>query len=189
VEVTLFFLRADGEALAPETRQIFRTATVNDRARQVLQALFGGSESGLLPAIPEGTTLREFYLGADGTAYVDLSPEFQSGLSTGSDDAITAVYAVVNTLTKNFDEIQKVKILVDGDEVDDLGGHISLSHPILPEMSLVKASGSTGQPARSGASRPSGSQPTADPNQPSDPNASRQSDPNSPAANQPPFQS
>jgi len=137
MDVTLFFLRADGEALSPEKRRIFRTATVNDRARQTLQALFEGSETGLLASVPPGTQTRELFLGSDGTAYVDLSAEFRDGLGHGSSDAVEAVYAIVNTLASNFGEIQKVKLLVEGDEVEDLGGHLDLSHPLLPEMSLV----------------------------------------------------
>jgi len=190
MEVTLYFMRADGEALAPEKRRIFRTATVNDRARQVLQALFEGSESGLLPAIPPGTTLREFYLGADGTAYVDLSPEFQNGLSDGSEDAVNAIYAVVNTLTRNFEEIQKVKILVGGDEVDDLGGHMSLSHPILPEMGLVNVRPTSGRPARRAPQpdQPSpGVQLPPDPNAAVDPNAPLKPAADKPTAYAPPF--
>jgi spore germination protein GerM len=147
MEVTLFFLRADGEALAPETRRIFRTATINDRARQALQALLGGSEAGLLPSVPPGTTLNELYLTRDGTAYVDLGPEFAREIERGSSDAVPAVYALVNTLSYNFPEILKVKILVEGDEVDDLGGHLDLSRPLLPEMGLVSTEPSTPPPA------------------------------------------
>jgi len=156
MDVTLFFLRADGEALAPETRRIFRTATVNDRARQALQALFEGSESGLPPSVPPGTSVREIYIAGDGTAYVDLSPEFREGLDRGSEDAVEAIYAVVNTLAVNFSEIHKVKILVAGDEADNVGGHLDLSHPILPEMSLVWS----GAPRAPRAPRPNAAPPT-----------------------------
>ena len=137
VQVTLFFVSADGESLAPEPRRIFRTATVNDRARQALQALFEGSQSGLLPSVPPGTLLRELYLARDGTAYVDMGSEFKRAIEVGSSDAVYAVYGIVNTLAYNFPDILKVKILIDGDEAEDVGGHLDLSRPILPEMSLV----------------------------------------------------
>jgi hypothetical protein len=171
MDVTLFFLRADGEALAPETRRIFRTATVNDRARQALQALFEGSESGLPPSAPPGTAVREIYIAGDGTAYVDLNTEFRDGIERGSEDAVEAIYAVVNTLAVNFSEIQRVKILVAGDELDDVGGHLDLSHPILPEMSLVWAGSSR-------APRPNATPPKDAPAPGGDPN---RADPNHPA--------
>jgi len=141
VEVTLYFLRADGEALAPEKRRVFRTATVNDRARQAVQALIDGPEGGLLPSLPPGTRLLELFVAQDGTAYVDFGPEILLGIGTGTSDAVYAIYSIVDTLSGNFDEIQRVKILVDGDEAEDVGGHFDLSRPILPEMSIVAARG------------------------------------------------
>jgi spore germination protein GerM len=137
VEVTLYFLTPDGEMLAAERRRIFRTATVNDRARQAIQAILDGPEGRLLRSIPPGTRILEIFVARDGTAFVDLSAEFRWGLETGSSDAVLAVYAVVNTLAQNFEEIRRVKLLLDGEELDSVGGHLDLSRPILPEMSLV----------------------------------------------------
>lgn len=137
VEVTLYFLAADGEMLAPEKRRIFRTTTVTDRARQTVQALLDGPEGPLQRALPPGTKLNEIFVARDGTAYVDLSPEFRRGIETGTSDGVSAIYSIVNTLTDNFDEIARVKILLDGQEVEDIGGHFDLSRPILPEMSQV----------------------------------------------------
>lgn len=140
MEVTLYFLRPDGEALAPEIHRIFRTATVLDRARQTVQALLDGPEGDLVASVPPGTQLMEIFITGEGTAYVDLGSEFDSGLGAGTSDAVYAVYAIVNTLTWNFPEVERVKILVDGDEAGVLGGHLDLSYPILPEMGLVDLS-------------------------------------------------
>ncbi len=141
IEVTLFFLRPDGEALAPESRRVFRTTTVVDRARQALQALFDGPEGYLIASVPPGTRLMELFLAPDGTAYVDLGPEFLHGIRTGSSDGVYAIYAIVNTLAANFPEIRRVKLLVDGDEAGDVGGHFDFSRPILPEMAFVDGDG------------------------------------------------
>jgi spore germination protein GerM len=137
LEVTLYFLTADGEMLAPERRRIFRTSTVTDRARQTVQALLDGPEGPRMRSLPPGTRLQEIFVAEDGTAYVDLAPEFGWGIETGSSDAVFAVYALVNTLAANFEEIHRVKLLIDGEEVQDVGGHLDLSRPILPEMSMV----------------------------------------------------
>jgi spore germination protein GerM len=121
LEVTLYFLRADGEALVPETRRIFRTTTVTDRARQTIQALLDGPEGPLMRPLPPGTRLQEVFIAADGTAFVDLGPEFRWGIEAGSSDAVYAIYAIVNTLTDSFEEILRVKILLEGDEAEDVG--------------------------------------------------------------------
>ena len=137
LEVTLYFLTADGEMLAPEVRRIFRTTTVTDRARQTVQALLDGPEGPHMRSMPPGTRLQEIFVAEDGTAYVDLGPEFGWGIETGSSDAVFAVYSLVNSLAGNFEEITRVKLLIDGEETHDVAGHLDLSRPILPEMSLV----------------------------------------------------
>ena len=38
-----------------------------------------------------------------------------------------AIYAVVNTLTQNFEEIKEVRFLLDGREAQTLAGHIDAS--------------------------------------------------------------
>lgn len=137
LEVTLFFLTSDGEMLAPERRRIFKTSTVTDRARQTVQALLDGPEGPHMRSLPPGTQLQEIFVAQNGTAYVDLAPEFAWGIETGSSDAVVAVYSLVNTLAANFEEIHRVKLLIDGEEAESLGGHLDLSRPILPEMSMV----------------------------------------------------
>jgi hypothetical protein len=137
IEVNLYFLRADGKGLTAERRGVFKTSTVNDRVRQAVQALLDGPEGNSLPALPPGTQLREIFVASDGTAYVDLGPEMLLGISLGTSDAVFAIYSVVNTLVENFDEISQVKILIEGKEAENVGGHFDLSRPMLPEMSLV----------------------------------------------------
>jgi hypothetical protein len=90
---------------------------------------------------------------------VDFSAEFLRGIESGSSDAVYAVFSIVNTLAGNFAEIQKVKILIEGDEAEDVGGHLDLSRPILPEMGLVSAAppGSAAPPA-SAPPAPSGAE-------------------------------
>jgi spore germination protein GerM len=83
--------------------------------------------------VPPDTSLRALYLGEDGTAYVDLDAAFARGLSGGSEDALIAVRSIASTLALSLPEVQRVKILIEGEEVNDLGGHLDLSQPLIPE--------------------------------------------------------
>lgn len=116
--VSVYFL--DGEALMVGEGRDAETAGVVDEA---LSALVAGpsdfeTEVGLHSEIPEGTEL----LGVDldeGVARVDLSDEFESG--GGSQSMQARVAQVVYTATQ-FDEVDSVRFLVDGQEVDAIGG-------------------------------------------------------------------
>ncbi len=132
ITVTLYFCGADGE-LSPERRDLAIETQRREQARLVMEALLQGPRTRLMRIIPTDTTLRALYLQPDGTAYVDLDAAFARGLEHGSEDALLAVRAITDTLAVNFPEVQRVKILVDGQEVRALGGHLDLSRPLAPD--------------------------------------------------------
>ncbi len=91
--------------------------------RGALSALFTGPTSaeqaqGLASAVPTGTRLLGVKL-ADGLATVDVSQEFASGGGTLSLQARLA--QVVFTATQ-FDNVERVNFLMDGDPLTVLGG-------------------------------------------------------------------
>jgi len=132
ITVTLYFCDANGE-LSPERRDLAIEPQRREQARLVMEALLQGPRSRLVRIIPTDTTLRALYLQPDGTAYVDLDSAFARGLEHGSEDALLAVRAITDTMAVNFPEVQRVKILVDGQEVRALGGHLDLSRPLEPD--------------------------------------------------------
>ena len=132
IAATLYFAESSGTLVA-EARDIPDDGTPEARGRRVVEELLAGPKGERLDAvIPAGAELRALHLGADGTAYVDLTRAFRAGLAGGSEDALAAVWAITNSLTETVPEVQRVKILVEGEEVLDLGGHLDLSRPLAP---------------------------------------------------------
>ena len=43
------------------------------------------------------------------------------------------VYTIVNALLTNLPDLQEVQILIDGQEVDTLAGHVDLRRPLAEE--------------------------------------------------------
>ena len=137
VEVSLYFADSTG-GLKPERRELPAGGSPSRRARRVVEALLEGPKGSLTRTLPRGTVLRECYVVRDGTAFVDLDAAFALGLSKGSEDALVAVWSLTNTLAAAVPEIHQVKILVEGEEVSDLGGHLDLTQPVLPAMDLIQ---------------------------------------------------
>lgn len=137
-EVTLYFTRPDALGLAPETRAIFETTELLDRIKQVVGALIAGpaSDSPLLPVLPAGTPLRGLFLGDDGTLYLDLGQRLVRNLFPGTRSELLAVTSLANTLSANFAEVRRVQILVEGEQVHTLTGHLDLTAPVAPDLSL-----------------------------------------------------
>lgn len=135
--VTLFFLSEDDGLLHAEERHILKGENTVVEMQGLVEELVKGSRNNYLAPLPPETRVRQVFLTRDGTAYVDFSSEVIDKYAYGSSSELTAVYAVVNTLSFNYPEVKKVCILVEGAEKETLGGHIDLSRPFVPQFSLV----------------------------------------------------
>ena len=141
-EVVLFFQKSDEDLLGPEKRLILPGTSVVDQGKQVVAELIAGPRAkGLLPTIPEGTTILGLYLDRKGTAFLDLSDEFASSHPEGSSEELATVFSIVDSLTYNLPEIKRVRFLVGGEERETLNSHLDLRRPWLKDMSIVKMDG------------------------------------------------
>ncbi len=130
IQAKLFYVSEDGGELVSVLRDVAFGATPAEQARRIVEAQVKAPVDGQVSAIPTGTTVRGVFLGAHGEAYVDLSTEATSAHHGGALDEALAVFAIVNAITSNLQDVTAVQILVDGKEVDSLAGHIDLRQPI-----------------------------------------------------------
>jgi germination protein M len=134
VEVNLYFSDSQAMYLVPEKRKIPQTPSL---ARQAVSELINGPKnSDFYPTIPEGTIVNEVYIVND-IAYIDLSEEIFKNHSGGSSGELMTVYSIVNTLTE-IPPIKGVQILVEGNEMKSLAGHIDISMPLLRDEDWIK---------------------------------------------------
>ncbi|HEX9021865.1 MAG TPA: GerMN domain-containing protein [Nitrospirota bacterium] len=133
--VTLYY-PFDGR-LARGEAAVKRQPDTQSQAREAVASLFADQRASAAAALRD-VKLRELYVDALGTAYVDLSPSQRKDVKASVEEELLAVYAVVNTLTQNFEEIRQVRILLDGKEAQTLAGHVDLSRPLTKRMDLVK---------------------------------------------------
>jgi spore germination protein GerM len=135
----LFFQRAADDVLGPERRKILLTESITDQAKQIVSELIAGpSAEGLLPTVPQRTTVLGFYLDRRGTAYLDLSEEFVASHPGGSAEEMATIFSIVDSLTYNLPEIKRVRFLVGGEERDTLKSHLDLRRAYVKDMSIVR---------------------------------------------------
>jgi len=154
ISVRLYFEAPDREGLLPEEREVAFSSDLARQLRTVVEELARGSTTGLVATLPPGTRVLEVFVQAQGVAYVDLSSEAASGLPGGSKAELLTVYSVVNTIVTNFPAVSRVRIVVEDQPVSSFGGHVDVSRPLPPDMTLVALplpSPSPGEPAASPA--------------------------------------
>lgn len=138
ITATLYYASSDGQALVPVRREITLAEGVVPQGREILSAQLQGAPPPYISVIPEGTTLRAFYVTERGEAFVDLSPDVSTGHPGGTFAELLTVNAIVNAVTTNLPAVERVQILIDGQEADTLAGHADLRRPLQQDDSLVR---------------------------------------------------
>ena len=138
ITATLYFVSEDGMSLVGVQREVPFAEPIVEQARQIVLAQLGPAPSPLASAVPEGTSLRSLYLSDKGDAFVDLSNQVRTKHPGGALEELFTVYSIVDAVTVNLPAITRVQILVDGQEVDTLAGHVDVRHPLQKNLKWIK---------------------------------------------------
>jgi germination protein M len=137
-DIKLFFADANASSLVPEKRSVCVGLGVQADALAVAAELIKGPESErLFPTIPQGTRVINAYQVQD-TLVLDFSRELQANHSGGSAGELTTVYSIVNTMVENLRGVKKVQLLLEGEELESLAGHMDLTRPLYPDVKWMK---------------------------------------------------
>ena len=131
--VVCYYESSDG-VLVPVPRDLPMPESEAAAVRTLAAALIEGPAPGGFPRpFPDDAVVRGAFLLPGGTAVIDLGGEtLQSGWNAGSHAELTAAYAVVQSLTANLSSVRRVQLLVGGEVVPTLAGHLDLTYPLTP---------------------------------------------------------
>jgi hypothetical protein len=101
------------------------------RAKQVLNTLLAGPIDAELRTLPPDAVLLAFYMLPDGTAIADFSEAMTTSTPSGIQSEQVAVDSIAKTLEANVPQVKWLKILIHGQEVDTLAGHLDLTRTFL----------------------------------------------------------
>jgi spore germination protein GerM len=136
-EVILYFASADGRQLVAEPRALQGCGDEDACLRATVEALLAGPLGELLPVLPAQAELRGVQV-TDSLVLVDFSPALVAAHPGGTQSELLTVYALTDTLVANFPYLRRVQLLVDGQPLDTLRGHLDLRQPLSPDFSLVE---------------------------------------------------
>jgi spore germination protein GerM len=106
-----------------------------------IEALLAANRESKPPAavIPPATKLLSPVKVKRGVAEVNFSKQFIEDFSGGSEEEALALNSIVHTLVKNSSgRVRKVRILVEGERAESLGGHFDLTEPISADSTFLK---------------------------------------------------
>jgi spore germination protein GerM len=117
------------------------------RAKQVLNTLLAGPVDTELRTVPPDAALLAFYLLPDGTAIADFSEALATSIPSGIESEQLAVDSITKTLEANVPKVRRLKILIHGQEMETLAGHLDLSQAFLVNAAPGPRAAATPQPA------------------------------------------
>ncbi len=128
VQAKLFWATdADDGSLAPVSIDLPLSGDPVLRAKQVLNTLLAGPVDPDLRTLPPDAVLLAFYLLPDGTGVADFSEALAISIPSGIESEQLAVDSITHTLAANVPQVIRLKILIHGQEVETLAGHLDLT--------------------------------------------------------------
>lgn len=138
IKATLYFASEDGLRLVPVENEVALGEGVVAQARSIIEAqLAAAAPAPLASTIPKGATLRGIFVSQRNEAFVDLDPSIRTSHPGGTLQELMTVYTIVNALLTNLPNLQDVQILIGGQEVDTLAGHVDLRRPLKKNEGLI----------------------------------------------------
>lgn len=117
----------DESALSPISVDLALSPDPVLRAKQVLNTLLAGPVNSDLRTLPPDAVLLAFYLLPDGTGVADFSEALATSTPSGIQSEQLAVDSIARTLEANVPQVKRLKMLIHGQEVDTLAGHLDLT--------------------------------------------------------------
>jgi len=153
VEAKIFWA-AGNDTVAPAIVELPLSADAAQRSKQVLDELIADPPSAEQRILPADTTLLGFYVLPDGTAIADFSDALVTETPSGISSEEAVIQSITETLENNVASLRRLKILIHGQEVDTLAGHVDLTGffdlnpPAAAQPSAAPAQGgATGAPS------------------------------------------
>ena len=132
-EISVYFSTQEAMYLKAEKRLI-KTDKLYSNA--ISELIAGPSNPENNRTIPRGVELNSIVV-ENGLARADFNQALIDNHWGGSTGERMTVYSIVNTLTQ-FDEIERVLIIIDGEKIESLAGHMDLTEEITRNENIIK---------------------------------------------------
>lgn len=148
VKAKLYWASGNGDAtLAESAIDLPLSSDPVLRSKQVLNTLMAGPVDTDLRTLPPDAVLLAFYLLPNGTGIADFSEALATAIPSGIQSEQIAVDSIARTLEANVPQVQRLKILIHGQEVETLAGHLDLTGTFLVNTKGVLVAPAVSAPA------------------------------------------
>lgn len=113
-----------------EERRLQRRTTQIAIAEAIVEEFLKGPVGIGVSDMPKDARLLGIYRDENRILYIDLSDEFRRNFKCDALMEFILLKGLYESLISNLDEIEDVKVFIEGREIETLGGHLYLSYPL-----------------------------------------------------------
>lgn len=126
--------------LIMEERRVPRASETSMAEETVEEFLKGPSKAADTgkSVIPGGTKVLGLYRGSDGILYVDLSYEFRRNFQGDAAAEFILLKGLFESIISNVKGVDDVKIIIEGKEIESIGGHLFSLYPLKNAVAETK---------------------------------------------------
>lgn len=121
--ITVMIFLPSGDDIIAEERIVQHKILPVEIAEAVLTEYIKGLNEGF-----DNTKLNGVYRDRNNIIYIDLSDEFRRGFSGDARQEYALLKSLFKTVTENVPETEDVRLLIDGREIESIGGHFYSLH-------------------------------------------------------------
>lgn len=119
---TAGWVRESREILAAERREVM--------IRRLVEELVKGPTSKASSVFPPSTRVQDVFWDPNGELTVIFSESLRSEHPGGSRAETATIESLLGSVELNFPEVQRLRVLIEGEVVASLAGHVDLSRPL-----------------------------------------------------------
>lgn len=118
------------DRLVMEERRVKRQVSLPAITEEIVKEFLKGPSAVPKSSVPPGTKLLGIYVGSDGILYVDLSDEFRRNFQGDTLTEFLLLKGLYDSIISNVTGVDDVKILIEGKEIESIGGHLFELYPL-----------------------------------------------------------
>lgn len=125
------------ERLITEERKIRRQPSTPAMAGAIVEEFIKGPLNSQDSLIPAGVKVLDTYIGKDGILYIDFSDELRRNFQGDAYGELLLLRGLYESIMSNLSGIEDVKVIVEGKEIESLGGHINIIYPLKNTLTVL----------------------------------------------------
>ena len=111
-------------------KKVLRRTRQSAMADAVIEEYLKGPGNGKTSQVPQNVNLLGLYKDSAQILYIDLSDEMRRNFQGDALTEYLLLKGIYVSLISNLQDVQDVKILIEGKEAETLGGHLYLKFPL-----------------------------------------------------------